>query len=203
MKRIHYISGVTITIFIALHLFNHAYSVFGAAAHIEMMHELRVFYRNILAETLLLFAVLVQIVTGIKLFIKKRKTPTNSFDKLQLYTGLYLALFLFFHLSAVLAGRYILDLDTNFYFGAAGLNTFPFNVFFVPYYALAILAFFGHISAIHSKKMKQNILGIKPSKQAQIILLIGIILTFTIFYGLTNGFSGIEIPKEYGIMIGK
>lgn len=203
MKRIHYISGITITIFVVLHLFNHLYSLFGPNAHIELMNDLRVVYRNIIAETILLLAVVIQIISGIKLFLKKRKNVIDFFEKLQIWTGLYLAFFLLIHLSAVFSGRLILNLDTNFYFGVAGLNTFPFNLFFIPYYGLAIISFFGHISAVHSKKMKNKILRIEPNKQSYIILIIGIILTLVILYGLTNGFNGVEIPKEYDIMTGK
>lgn len=203
MKRIHYFSGVLISFFVGLHLFNHLYSILGADAHIEMMNDLRVVYRNIIAEIILLFAVIIQIFSGIKLFFKKRKNVTDFFEKLQIWTGLYLAIFFFIHLSAVLSGRLILNLDTNFYFGVAGLNTFPLNLFFIPYYGLAIISFFGHISAVHSKKMKSKILGIEPNKQSYIILIIGTILSLVILYGLTNGFNGVEIPKEYDIITGK
>ncbi len=203
LKNLHYFSGITISIFVGLHLFNHFCSLFGANAHIELMNDLRVVYRNIFAETILLFAVAIQIISGIKLFSKKRKTKSDFFGKLQIWTGLYLAFFLIIHLSAVLSGRLILELDTNFYFGVAGLNTFPLNLFFIPYYGLAIISFFGHISAVHSKKMKNKILGIKPNKQSYIILIIGIILTLIILYGLTDRFNGVEIPKEYDIMTGK
>ena len=186
-----------------MHLFNHLYSLFGEKVHIELMNDFRIIYRNIIVEIILLFAIGIQIFSGIKLFLKKRKTASNFFDKLQIWTGLYLAIFLAIHLSAVLSGRLILNLDTNFYFGAAGLNTFPLNLFFLPYYGLAIISFFGHISAIHSKKMKSKILGIEPNNQSYIILIIGILLTLVILFGLTNGFNGIEIPKEYYILIGK
>lgn len=203
MKRIHYISGITISIFVVLHLFNHSYSLFGAKAHIEIMNDLRIVYRNVIAEAILLISVAIQIVSGIKLFIKKRKSKSDFFGKLQIWTGLYLVFFLLIHLSAVLSGRLILNLDTNFYFGVAGLNTFPLSLFFVPYYGLAIISFFGHISAVHSKKMKSKIFGITPINQSYGILIIGIILTLVILYGLTNGFNGVEIPKEYDIIIGK
>ena len=203
MKRIHYYSGIIISIFVGFHLFNHFYSIFGINAHIELMHAFRVVYRNILVETILLVAVAIQIITGIKLFLKKRKTAFGFFDKLQIWTGLYLASFLIFHVSVVFIGRYYLKLDTNIYFGVAGLNTFPYNLFFIPYYGLAIISFFGHISAVHSKKMKSKIFEIEPAKQSYAILFVGVLLTVGIFYGLTNGFSGIEIPAEYGVLIGK
>jgi hypothetical protein len=203
IKKLHYFSGIAISIFVGLHLINHFYSILGAKAHIEVMKDFRVVYRNIIAETILLSAVGIQIVSGIKLFLKKRQSVSNFFEKVQIWTGLYLAVFLIIHLSAVLSGRLILALDTNFYFGVTGLNTFPLNLFFIPYYGLAIISFFGHIAAIHSKKMNHKILGIEPRNQSYIILIIGILLTLIILYGLTNGFNGVKIPKEYEIMIGK
>lgn len=203
MKRIHYISGLTITIFIGLHLFNHICSVFGADNHIEMMNLLRLFYRNIFIETILLSAVLVQIFSGLTLFKRNRKLAISGFDKLHIWTGLYLAIFFVIHLSAVLAGRLFLHLDTNFYFGVAGLNSFPFNLFFIPYYGLAISSFFGHIACIHHKKMKHIIFGVTPNEQSKAIILFGVCTTIVIFYGLTNHFKGVKIPSEYNVLIGK
>ena len=203
IKKIHYISGLTITLFVGLHLFNHVCSIFGADKHIEIMNILRHFYRNIFVETILLVAVLVQIISGLKLFKTNRKIARTNFERLHIWTGLYLAIFFIIHLSAVLGGRFILHLDTNFYFGVAGLNSFPFNLFFIPYYGLAILSFFGHIASIHSKKMKTDILNLTPNQQAKAILVFGLILTISIFYGLTNHFQGLTIPNEYNILIGK
>ena len=107
MKRIHYTSGIIIALFIVLHLFNHLYSLFGIEAHLQMMDQLRLVYRNILIETILLLAILVQIISGITLFRKKRKTVVGFFEKLQIWSGLYLAFFLIIHLSAILVGRLV------------------------------------------------------------------------------------------------
>jgi hypothetical protein len=203
IKKIHFISGLTITVFVGLHLFNHTLSIFGAERHIEVMNTLRLFYRNIFIETVLLIAVLVQIISGLKLFKTNRKIATNLFEKLHIWTGLYLAVFFIIHLTAVLGGRFFLHLDTNFYFGVAGLNSFPFNLFFIPYYGLAILSFFGHIASIHSKKMELTIFGLSPNRQSIAILTFGLILTIIIFYGLTNHFNRVIIPSEYNILIGK
>ena len=46
-------------------------------------------------------------------------------------------------------------------------------------------------------------MGLTPDKQSKIILAFGLMLTFVIFYGLTNHFRGVTIPKEYEILIGK
>jgi hypothetical protein len=203
LKKIHYISGLTITIFVGLHLFNHFCSIFGADKHIEIMNALRLFYRNIFIETVLLIAVFVQIISGLKLFKTNIKLELTKFEKLHVWTGLYLAIFFIIHLSAVLGGRLFLKLDTNFYFGVAGLNSFPFNLFFIPYYGLAILSFFGHIASIHNKKMEQSIFGLTPIRQSKAILIFGFSLTLLIFYGLTNHLKGVTIPVEYKILTGK
>jgi hypothetical protein len=202
-RKIHLIAGWIIALFVSIHLFNHLWSIFGVAKHIELMNRLRPYYRNTLAETVLLLAVLVQIVSGLKLFILQRKIAKSPFEKLQIWSGLYLAVFFFIHLTAVFAGRWLLHLDTNFYFGAAGLNHFPSNLFFIPYYALAIIAFFGHIAAIHSKKMKRSILGLQPSSQSSIIVVLGICISLFTIYGLTNHFRGLELPAAYKVLVGE
>ncbi len=201
IRRVHYISGLTLAFFVGLHLFNHFCSIFGAEKHIEVMNSLRYLYRNVIVETILLLAVLVQIVSGLKLFTINRRTATSGFEKLLVWTGFYLAVFLVIHLSAVFVGRVFLELDTNFYFGVAGLNSFPFNLFFIPYYALAILSFFGHVAAIHSRAMKVDLIGMTPHQQARAIVIFGAVMTVIIFYGLTNGYSGVTIPEEYQILV--
>jgi hypothetical protein len=203
IKKIHYLSGLAITLFVGLHLFNHICSIFGADKHIETMNFLRLFYRNIFVETILLGAMFVQIISGLKLFKSSKKVANKRFEKLHIWTGFYLAIFLVIHLSAVIAGRFFLHLDTNFYFGVAGLNTFPLNLFFIPYYGLAIISFFGHIASIHNKKMKSSVFNLTPKQQAKTIFIIGFFLTLIIFYGLTNHFNGVVLPKEYNVLIGK
>lgn len=202
-RKIHRFSGLLISVFIGLHLINHLSAVFGPGEHIMLMNELRPFYRNLFAESVLIVAIAIQLVSGFKAFRIKRKMATSIFDKMQIYTGLYLGVFLVFHLAAIFVGRMVLGIDTNFYFGVAGLNTFPFSLFFIPYYALAIISFFGHLSAVHNNKMRYSIAGIKPNQQAVIVLMFGVVVTVLIFYGLTNGFTGVKIPVEYNILIGK
>ncbi|HTJ48987.1 MAG TPA: hypothetical protein VL443_05990 [Cyclobacteriaceae bacterium] len=202
LKRIHYISGIILTVFITAHLFNHVCSVAGADKHIEIMNSLRIVYRNVFIETLLLLAVLTQILSGMKLFINKRKIAVSSFEKLHMWTGLYLAFFLIIHVSAVIGGRLYLHLDTNFYFGVAGLNTFPFNLFFIPYYGFAIVSVFGHLASIHAAKMKSTLVGLSPNKQATILFIAGFFLTAFVFYGATGHFKGITIPAEYHVLVG-
>ncbi len=203
LQQAHYLSGTVIFLFVVLHLSNHVVSLISVERHIEIMEMLRPIYRNIFAEPILLLSVVVQIVSGVQLFMRKRTYTKGFYDTLQIYSGLYMAFFFVIHVSAVLIGRNILQLDTNFYFGAAGLNTFPFNLFFIPYYGLAIISFFAHIAGIHYHKVQRNILGLNVAHQSNIILTLGVIITSLALYGLTNKFQGVALPTEYLIMIGK
>ena len=203
LKKAHFISGLTITIFIGLHLFNHCFSISGANKHIEVMKTLRLFYRNTVIELCLLLAVAIQVYSGLKLFVFKKPMAKTFFEQVQVWTGLYLSVFLIIHLSAVFIGRSFLHLDTNFYFGVAGLNSFPFNLFFIPYYFLAIVSFFGHIAAIHSQHMTKHIFTVSPYRQSIFIMLAGICFAIFLLYGLTNKFQGFPIPADYTILIGK
>lgn len=203
MKKLHFFSGILIMLFTGLHLFNHAWSLVGAEAYIALMNDFRVVYRNVIVETLLLAAVCVQVVTGVQLFWKQRKIASLFFERLQIWTGLYLAMFFLFHVGAVMVGRMFLHLDTNYYFGVAGLVTFPFNLFFIPYYALAVFSFFGHLAAVHSKKMKRTLIGLSPVQQAKLGLVFGLLVAGFLLFALTNGFKGVEIPPAYEVMIGK
>lgn len=203
LKNLHYLSGLLLSVFIGFHLFNHLMALGGAEKHISTMQSFRSFYRHPFIETILFIAVLVQVFSGIRLVKAGSKTASRFYEKMHIWTGIYLAFFLIIHIAAVLAGRYVFELDTNFYFGVAGLNRFPFNLFFIPYYTLAILSFFGHIAAIHRKKMKRQLLGLSVIKQANIILITGAGIALCTLYGLTNHFKGVTIPTAYEVMLGK
>lgn len=74
IKKLHAFTGCIITIFVGLHLFNHSLSIISAEKHIEMMHTLRLFYRNAYVEILLFNSVIVQIISGIILFRANQKS---------------------------------------------------------------------------------------------------------------------------------
>ncbi|MPR36307.1 hypothetical protein [Salmonirosea aquatica] len=194
LKTIHRISGIFIALYVVAHLVNHLASLWGPEAHIRLMDALRPSYRNVLVETVLLAAIGMQIYSGTRLFLADRKTAMGFFEKLQHWTGLYLAFFFVVHLSAVMVGRHALHLDTNIYFGAAGLNSFPLNLFFIPYYGLSILSFFGHLAALHTRKMSTKVLGISPKQQSYGIMMLGLLAAFLILFGLTGYFRGLQMP---------
>lgn len=203
LKTLHAFSGLVLAAFVAVHLFNHAFSLLGAEAHIGLMNTLRVVYRHPVAEAVLMGAVLVQVGSGLRLVWAGRPRTGAGFGRLQRWSGLYLAGFFLIHLGAVWGGRLVLNLDTNFYFGVAGLNTFPFNLFFVPYYGLAVFSFFAHVAGAHRRRMRHVVLGLTPRQQAIGIVAFGVLVTFGLLFGLTNGFRGVAIPAEYGVLVGR
>jgi len=197
MKKVHYYSGVFLSLFIVLHFANHLFSLVSPAKHIAIMDSIRPFYRNILIEPLLFLGCLVQIIAGINLAKQKRKNLVDHFDRLHLYSGLYLAFFLLIHPAAILVGRYILAIDTNFWFGAMGLNIFPVNLFFVPYYFLGIFAFFAHLACIHRKRVTELNWSVNADRHAKIILGAGLVIGILILAGMTGFFQGLEVPADY------
>ncbi|NQX40820.1 hypothetical protein SAMN05421820_104224 [Pedobacter steynii] len=187
VNRIHYFSGLILSVFIAFHLANQLFSLFGAEAHIELMTLLRTVYRHIVVETVLLFAVAFQVATGIRLSFKKGKK--SIVERVQLYSGLYLSLFLIVHVTAVMYGRQ-LQLDTNFYFAAAGMNIYPATFIFIPYYFFAVVAVTLHLASLHYLKTKS-------AKVSYSIAIIGITVSILMITGYTDAFNWRTIPVEY------
>ena len=194
LRTTHRVSAVFLSIFIFIHLLNHTYAVIGTAEHIAFMEAYRSIYRMLIIEAVLMMAVLTQVVTGVMLIKKGSGKRFGFFEKLQAYSGGYLAFFLIVHTSAVLFGRLVPELDTNFYFGAAGMHFEPYHFFFLPYYFLAIVAFTNHLACA----VFFNAGGSKSGKVAGFSMIAGgFLLAFIIITAFAGGFYEIEIPAEY------
>jgi hypothetical protein len=165
----------------------------------SVMFKFRIIYRNPIVEYVLLGGMLVQIITGISVYKKLPYRKGNIVDKLQIISGLYILFYLITHISIVFLGRKVFHMDTNFYFAAAGLNTFPSNLFFIPFYFLGVTSIFVHIACVHYKRgavfFSQRIVNM----QALAFGALGPLVGFLILFGITNGFKGREIPEDYRI----
>jgi succinate dehydrogenase/fumarate reductase cytochrome b subunit len=192
MKAIHYFSGLTIAIFVGIHLLNHALILHSTEWHITFMNAVRKVYRHPIIETILLAAVCTQIVTGIYLANNKWGSVESIFDFLHIASGLYLSLFLIVHVSAVLMGRYKLGIDTNLYFGVGYMNVSPQRYFFIPYYALAIISFFVHLACIHKTRMSKYVELSVAQNQSIGIIAIGIIFTILVIAKMAS----LHIPSD-------
>jgi len=190
MKKVHYYSGVFLSLFITLHFTNHLFALVSPEKHIEIMELVRPIYQNIIVEPLLILSCLIQLIAGIGLVKNKRKDIKNKWDRLQIYSGIYLAFFLLVHPTAIFVGRYYLNVDTNFWFGAMVVNISPLYFFYLPYYFLGILSFFAHIACIHRNRVQALEWTTNANNHAKIILGIGVLVGLLILAGFTNFFQG-------------
>jgi succinate dehydrogenase/fumarate reductase cytochrome b subunit len=198
VPRLHRVSGIIMAAFVVIHVLNHCASLFGAEAHIVFMNTVRPLYRNPPAEVLLILAALVQIVSGVQQVRTLRKTNTKGlFTRIRMYSGIYLGLFLLVHLTAVFGFRHVKEMDTNFDFIVPGFNTYPATLFFIPYYSLAVIAFFFHLSAVHYSKMQFYTSEQTARRQAIIGLSVGVLVAFLIVLGYTDYFNGREISAQF------
>jgi len=193
-------------VFVFLHLINHALSIFGPEAHLAFMDWIRPLYRNIVGETLLVAAAVTQIISGVQLlWLMRKRSVLGWFDRLRMLSGVVLGLFLIVHLTAVFSFRYGQGIDTNFHFVAPGYNVYPATLFFIPYYSLAVVAFFVHLSAVHYLKIQQYVAVQQARKQAQWGIVAGVLVAIIILLGFTDFLQGREAqnPFEKKISISK
>jgi len=197
LNTVHRMVAVPILTFIALHLFNHIVSIAGVDSHIVVMNSLRVLYRNLIVESIILFSLLAQIIIGLYFVFRSRNRRYGFFQKTQAFSGLYIAFFLVFHIGAVFNGRYNLDLDTNFYFAAAGLHVGWLKLFFIPYYLFAVIAVFTHVACFIHWRIIQNSSISKANIAAALIIFSGIVFGFLIVASLSGMFYDVNIPNDY------
>lgn len=194
IRKLHRGCAIILGSYIMMHLTNHIVALGGAEQHIALMQTLRKLYRWPPIEILLLTAALVQISTGTSLAWRGRGLRQDWKAKLQLYSGLYLAFFLLVHTSAVLVGRHVLQVDTNFYFAASVVVSYPYKLFYMPYYFLGVASFFTHVGLALYYNLNETWRG-------RGVLFAMIALGCLIGVGLVATFSGalytIELPNEY------
>ena len=172
-------------LFVFIHIFNHLILVISIKEHISFMENFRFIYRNIYIESILLLAFLFQIIKSINATWRERKNRRTFFELLVFISKIYLIYFLINHISAVLFGRIVFNLDTNIYYAIAGLHVFPYSFYFIPYYFLSIICLFFYFS--------KN----KKSYSFYTINSIGFILAIVLLFALKSVFYDINIPIEY------
>jgi hypothetical protein len=152
-------------------------------------------YRQPVVETLLLLGVVLQAGSGLRLAFSGWQRRRGWLAWLQAGSGAYLALFLLIHVPAVLAGRTVLGLDTNVHFAAAGLQAWPYSLFFVPYYFLAVLAVFVHLGCALARRARPS-----PRKRAAAVavpMCAGAVLSGIVVAALMGKLYPYAVPREY------
>ena len=118
----------------------------GVTDHLKFMDKLRPIYRSSFVETALLLALAFQIGSGLFMVFRSWRERCGWVPWVQALSGLGLAAFIANHVVAVLAGRWIFGLDTNYYYAAAGFQVDGWRWFFIPYYFLGVALLGVHIS---------------------------------------------------------
>lgn len=202
LHTLHRASACLIASFVAVHLVNHLLAVQSIEAHIAFMQAFRPIYRQPVVEVLLLACVVFQIASG-AVFIRRRWGQRRGFfERLQAVSGGYLAFFLLVHVGAVLFGRAVLQLDTNFHFAAAGMHIALVQLYFVPYYFLAVAAIFGHLACAAHWLLRDRWSTAARNRLAVLVLVIGTGLAGLIVTAFAGGFYPVEIPQAYTAIYG-
>ena len=196
LRTLHRTAAILVAAFACLHIANHLASLAGVPSHIAFMEVARKLYRHPIVEFPLLLCAAFQVGSGLWLVIRGWKQRQGGVAWLQAISGALLALFLLVHVGAVLSGRTVLTLDTNFYFAAAGFHVPPNQFFFGPYYFLAVLALFTHLGCatywhLHSSPRSTRVLAIA------LPMLVGGAVSLLIVLSLAGRLQPVEVPAKY------
>lgn len=196
LRALHRSSAMLIVVFVCLHLANHLASLGGVATHIAFMKVARTIYRQPVVEVLLLACVAFQVGSGLRLALRGWRERRGFVPWLQALSGTYLVLFLLVHVGAILFGRTVLDLDTNFYFSAAGFHVPPYQYLFAPYYFFGVLALFTHLGCavywqLHAASRAARVLAIG------LPVLVGASVALLIVLSLAGMLQPVDVPAAY------
>jgi len=196
LRTLHRTSAFVIAAFACVHLTNHLVSLLGVPSHIAFMEGARKLYRQPVVEVLLLSCVAFQVASGLWFVIRGWRQRQGGVAWLQAISGAVLVFFLLVHVGAVLYGRTVLHLDTNFYFAAAGLHVPPNQFFFAPYYFLAILALFTHLGCAAYWHLQAASV---PSRRLAVALpvLVGAVVSLLIVLSLAGKIQPVDVPEKY------
>jgi succinate dehydrogenase/fumarate reductase cytochrome b subunit len=142
LLRVHRWSALVIVTFAALHMAGHLTAFVSLELNLAVVDRLRSFYKQPLFEGLLLAAVPVQVVTGLLLYRAGRNRASGFFYRLQLASGLYLAVFIAAHTMATA----VLFRNITFYAATGASHGVFTDPIFMTYYVLGPLAVFAHVA---------------------------------------------------------
>ena len=194
LRTWHAASAAVVAAFATLHIVNHLFALAGVSSYLRFMEAARSVYRSRVIEPVLLACVVFQVASGLTLFVRGWKQRHGGVAWLQAICGAYLAAFLLIHVAAVWFGRLVLELDTNFYFAAAGFHVPPFQLFFAPYYFLAVAALFTHIGCAAYWRVAQTK---NRGLVVAVPLAAGIAVAALLVLALAGMLYPVDIPAEY------
>jgi succinate dehydrogenase/fumarate reductase cytochrome b subunit len=189
LRVAHGIASLAILlVFLAPHLFNHLFGMFGDNTHLEIEKALRVVYRQHLVEPVLIFAFFFQILSGLVLAKPKTERRADFLDALQTASGAYLTFFIASHINSVfILGRYF-GSDTTYAWAVndpVGLVQSPWAIRLLPHYSLAVFLVIAHLACGMRVVLRNH--GMKESRSSGMtwfVIAIGALATIEMTAGM-------------------
>jgi hypothetical protein len=149
LRVAHGISALAILLFLAFHLTNHLFGLFGPVTHAQVMAIGRVVYRSRCVEPVFVAILLFQVASGAKLAWRWSARPLDAAGVLQVGSGAYLAAFILTHLnSAFVSARWVHNVPTDWAWATGapdGLLMDAWNIRLLPHYALGVFFVIAHV----------------------------------------------------------
>ena len=149
LRVAHGISALAILLFVAFHLTNHLFGLFGPIMHAQVMAMGRVVYRSRFVEPVFVAILLFQVASGAKLAWRCSARPLDAAGVLQVGSGAYLAAFILTHLnSAFVSARWVHNIPTDWAWATGapdGLLMDAWNIRLLPHYALGVFFVIAHV----------------------------------------------------------
>lgn len=150
LRRFHGVAALAVLLtFVLAHLANHVLALWTPELHGQVMKLLELLYRQEVVEPLLVVVMSLLIASGLSMAWRYTAAPQEGFRTLQTLTGVYVAVFVASHLTAVFVmARWIEHIPTDWAFASgapAGLIKDPWNVRLIPHYSIAVWAVLTHV----------------------------------------------------------
>lgn len=194
---IHKFCACVLSSFILAHLINHLMAVNGIDTHTHIMHSLRQIYRHPVGESILMLSILLQIGTGVTKIRRSGWRHVHFFDRLQVYSGAYLLLFLLAHTTAIWNARLLLGLETDFYFGAIVWLKKPYVYGFALYYFGGIVAFFAHLACVLRWVLIRHLSPYQIQVLIWSMISLGVLIWLVILFAFSGMLFDIDLPEVY------
>lgn len=197
LHRLHRLSAMVIGAYVLVHLMNHLAALGGISLHQAFMDGYRQVYRQPLLEGLLFACLAFQVASGCYFVVRRWGSRHGFFERLQATSGLYLSFFIIVHVAAVLYGRNVLGLDTNFFYAAAGLRIAPFQAFFIPYYFLGVVAFAAHAACAFRYLGRERMSSAARDTLGYGVLIAGALVAAIVVATFSGAVYDFDIPAKY------
>ncbi len=149
-KVVHGVSAIIIALFVLAHLTVNLSILKSPEAYLSTASILRLAYRTPIAEPILIVLLAMQVGSGLIMASDAFCRRASSEYLIQIACGLYFVIFIGSHTIAVaVLGRTLLNHGPDFTYasgGRGGLLASPGGVPLAPYYLLAVVTFFIHLS---------------------------------------------------------